>query len=202
MADVTQICNMALARIGQQPINDINDDSPVARACLSLYEDTVREVARSHPWNCLKARADLAQNATAPEFGWAYAYTMPTDCVRVIDVNGYDPIYTPAIYEINGRDILTDDDECKMTYIRYNEDPTGFDSLLVRSIVTLLASYLAGRIAQDDARSMTLREEYERTTLRIARKVDANEQKRRRYPWHRDSEWVQARYYNSTVSDV
>ena len=182
-------------RIGQNVINDIDDTSdPTARIAKVFYEDVVKEVLRSHPWNCLKRRAVLAKNTTGPDFGWENSFTMPTECHRLITVNGYDSDYVQDYYEIEGRDILTDAEECKITYVLYSEDTTKYDALLIQAIVTLLASRLASKIGKDDQLSQALLTEYTRVSLPRAQKVDGNEQKRRAYVPSAHSSWVKARY--------
>jgi hypothetical protein len=64
MSQVSQVnlCNLALGKMGAQPITSINDlTSQSAIACNNFFQQTFLEVARSHPWNCLKRRQVLAQ---------------------------------------------------------------------------------------------------------------------------------------------
>lgn len=87
----TDICNLALARVGAQTIMDIDDaDSKGARACKNAFESTIREVSRCAIWNTLKARAALAELSTAPAFGWAKQFQLPTDFIRLFKLNGVD----------------------------------------------------------------------------------------------------------------
>jgi len=198
MASKTDIASQALLRIGQNVINDLDDTSdPTARIAKVFYQDVVREVTRSHGWNCLKSRANLALNTQPPSFGWVSSFTLPTECVRLITVNGYDDSYVQDIYEIEGRNILTDAVECKITYIPYTPDTTKYDPLLVQAIVTLLASRLASKIGKDDRLSQTLLSEYHQVSLPKAQKIDGNEQKRRRYNPSAHSTWVRSRFYNN-----
>lgn len=58
----TDIANLALAEIGQQPISSIEDTtSNAARICSSVFWHCVGKVGRSHNWNCLQRRQDLTQ---------------------------------------------------------------------------------------------------------------------------------------------
>lgn len=181
----TQLSNLALSRIGETTIVDINDTTnDAARQCKLHLEPVIREVGRAHKWNCLKARAQLAQNVvTQPYDEWLYSYTLPTNCLQLVKVNGYsaDTAYIQDNFEIEGRNILTDAEECMISYIEYTDDVTVFDSLLDRAIVTLLASYLASIIAGDDKLAIALRDEFEDVVLPRASRVDSMEQKRRKY---------------------
>lgn len=59
---ITDICNLALMRIGQNKIQSITDQSDGnAIACNVGYQQALSEVSRESPWNCLKKRAFLPQ---------------------------------------------------------------------------------------------------------------------------------------------
>ncbi len=83
----TTIANLALARLGNSTITDITEDTEIARACQLLYEPTRKELLRSHRWNFAQKRATLTQLADAPLFGWDHAYQLPSDYMRVCEVN-------------------------------------------------------------------------------------------------------------------
>lgn len=200
MPSPTEIANMAFAKIGQAPIDDIDDTSDnVARDAKLVYEDIVREVLRSHPWNCLKTRAVLAVNTAAPSFGWSYSYTLPSQCLRVCTVNGYSTTssYVQDYFEIESRDILTDADECKITYIQYSADTTKYDPLLIQAIVLKLGAHLALKTAKDPQLAMALIQEYDKVTLPTAQRVDGNERYPRETTNASRSSWVRSRYYST-----
>ncbi len=56
------ICNIALSKIGAQPINSMLDQaSPSALACNVNFQLCYLEVSRSSRWNCLLTTANLTQ---------------------------------------------------------------------------------------------------------------------------------------------
>lgn len=58
----TDIANLALMEIGQQPIDDIeslNGEAPAV--CRAAFWQSAREVGRSHNWRCLNKRIRLVQ---------------------------------------------------------------------------------------------------------------------------------------------
>lgn len=64
---LTDVANLALLEIGAQPIEDIDQENgESAPACRSAIWQAVREVGRSHNWNCLKLRANLTQLTFGP----------------------------------------------------------------------------------------------------------------------------------------
>jgi hypothetical protein len=193
----TDICNLALARVGAQSIMDIDDaDSKGARACKNAYDANLREVLRARPWNCLSDRAELAELTTPPAFGFAKQFQLPTNFVRLTKLNGVevDDDEPGDYFKIEkGKHLLTDADEAKIQYVAYSDDPNDYDALLVDCVVVLLASKIAVPMRQDEAMASNLRGEYERVTLPRAGKTDGNERKSRRYDPCSESRFINAR---------
>jgi hypothetical protein len=62
LLSVTDICNLALLRLGQRKIAAITDQTDGnAIACNVGYGQALGEVSRAQPWSCLKKRAFLGQ---------------------------------------------------------------------------------------------------------------------------------------------
>lgn len=58
----TAIANLALGKVGQQAIGDIDDtNSNAAQQCAANFWQVVRQVGRAHNWNCLQKRRALTQ---------------------------------------------------------------------------------------------------------------------------------------------
>jgi hypothetical protein len=194
MSSKTDVANQALGRIGAKTIMDLDDEANTfARVVKNVYELSVRELARSHPWNCLKARQNLAQLTAEPEFGFTYQYQLPTDCVRLLTVNGYDPGSREDVFLVEGRKILTDAEEAKITFIKYQDDPSQYDPLMVEALVVLLASKISITIRQDEGLARSFKEEYERIALPKARRSDGQEDTQPRVSMTHDSLWIRSR---------
>lgn len=78
---ITDIANLALLEIGNQPITDIDDlNGEAPAACRAAFWQAVREVGRSHNWNCLKKRANLTllslqgSSSFGTSLGWPGCY--------------------------------------------------------------------------------------------------------------------------------
>jgi hypothetical protein len=112
-----------------------------------------------------------------------------------LTVNGYEGQYVQDVYEVEGRKILTDAEECKITYVGYTADTSKYDSLLISCIVALLAAHLALKTAKDPNLSARMRQEYEQVILPRARQIDGNEQNRRKYNMAAHSGWLRSRAY-------
>ena len=176
MASVVDMCNSALNLLGASTISAFTDDSKNARLCNQRYEPVRNRVFRSHAWNCLHKRVQLAQNSTAPVVEYSNAYALPSDCLRVLKVhNGTtDSIASNIDYKLEGRNIVTDEGTIFLIYIALDTDPNNYDTYLQESISHQLAADLAYAITNN----ATLAEKYMTRAderLREARFIDATE---------------------------
>jgi hypothetical protein len=174
MASEVDICNRALQKLGAKRITALSDDSVNARACNSAYSHVRDAELRAHPWNFAIARAELAADATAPDWGRANAYQLPSNFLCM--VNDYpEDNDNSKDWVIEGRKILTDDsDPIYIRYIKKETDTSQFDSLFVEALATKLAFELCEEITQSNTKKEGLRQDYEQV-IRNARRMNAIE---------------------------
>jgi len=176
MASVVDMCNSALNLLGASTISALTDDSKNARLCNQRYESVRNRVFRSHAWNCLHKRVQLAQNSTAPVVEYSNAYALPSDCLRVLKVhNGTtDSIKSAIDYKLEGKNVVTDEGTIFLIYIALVTDPNEYDSYLQESISHQIAADLCYAITNN----ATLANNYMARAderLREARFIDASE---------------------------
>ncbi len=143
MTDV-DLCNMALVLIGDQEISTLDDANDRARAAKRFYAPTRDAVLRAHPWNFAIVRSgSLSPDATAPTFGWDYAFTLPTSpyCLRVLGINEEYEGEIPWIVE--GRKLLTDEATVYIRYISRVTTVDNFDSLFTDTLSARLGAVFA-----------------------------------------------------------
>mgnify|MGYP003150135066 FL=1 len=171
MASDVDIANSALNNLGASNINSLTEDSVAARICNQRYEFVRDSVFRAHPWNCLVKRASLAQNSTAPDWQYTYAFTLPTDpyCLRVLRVEDLD-----TDYQVEGRTIAANTSTMKIKYVGRITDPNEYDMLLIECLSARLASDIAYAITNNNTLTATMWEMYNQK-LSEARFVDASE---------------------------
>jgi hypothetical protein len=154
MTSTVDIANYALNIIGASNISALDENSKAARLVNQRYEGVRDAVFRSHPWNCLIRRAELAQETEAPAFGYAYQYALPTSpyCLRVLEFsNGslsypQDNMFSNSggpVYVIEGRKLLTDEGTARIKYIGRVADPNEYDASLIEALSARLASEIA-----------------------------------------------------------
>lgn len=169
------ICNQALIKISEQTIVSLDENSDGARLCNLLYDQALEEVLREYPWGCAKSRAILVKTDD-PIFGYEFAYTLPADFIRLVQVyetNGeWDPNYYWAIE--NGK-LLTDVDGISVVYIKWLEDAKDLDALAALALISKLAMKMAFARTQSKKFVETLLLEYETYILPRARSIDTHE---------------------------
>jgi len=152
----TSIVNLALARIGAKRINSLSTDTTLeAIHGRTHYEHTRDALLRSHVWRFAMARAELEEDADAPDFEWDNQFILPADCLRVVAL--YD---TDSSYVVEGERILTDDTEVNLIYIKRATDPGKFDPLFVEALALALALKLVMPLSQDKVLRRELEVEY------------------------------------------
>lgn len=183
MASETSIVNQALALIGQQKLSSLNDSSPSAQAAALVFSDIRDAVLRDHKWNFAATRVKLARLAETPISEWVYCYQLPSDFIRLL------PTENEAVYEVEGRKILSNESELIIKYIKQEKDTNIYDPMFVRALIHRLGSELANTIAGSVSLSNDLYEKYSRL-LAEARGVDAREGRKQKF---RKTSWVKAR---------
>lgn len=83
MADLVQIANLSLSRIGtRSTISDTAEDSPEARAFTIVYEQARDETLEAADWGFARAQRALADLGTPP-VDWQFRYAYPSDCLKI-----------------------------------------------------------------------------------------------------------------------
>lgn len=101
-ASRVDICNLALLKLGSgSKITALTDNSVAARALSVTYDLIRRAELRAHYWAFAIKRAALPAT-TPPAWGYTAAYTVPVDCLRVIQVNQF--YLTPGLLDYNTAD--------------------------------------------------------------------------------------------------
>ena len=169
MASVVDICNGALNQLGASTILSLTEDSKNARLCNARYTQVRDSLFRSHPWNCLIKRVELAKDTATPSWGFSYQFTLPADCLRVLTILNYD-----YDYKIEGRKIVANHGTVKIQYVSRITDPNQYDELLRETISAALAADIAYAITSSNKHTI---EEYLEIIekLKEARFVDATE---------------------------
>lgn len=144
------VCNLALANLGQPSIQSWDDENERARKCKLFYPVALAETFRSHPWKFAETVEPLAE-VDAHFAGWRHCYKYPAAAANVQSVRvGRKPVpfQVTSIPKI-GRLIVCDAGGALAVYTRREEDVSQWDESFVRVMTWTLASDLALPLTQD-----------------------------------------------------
>ena len=163
-----QICNMALTKIGVDRIISLDDAVKQAELCKESYPVIRDEFLGSHPWNFAITRTSLAAESTAPSWGFARQFPLPTDCLRVLEV------YTDLDWHREGNKLLCDETVLYIKYIKKETDVSKYNPTFSEALSCHLAAHLCYSLVQ----STTLRDQLlneAKSKSQTARSFDAQE---------------------------
>lgn len=198
MASTTQIANQALTKLGAARITDLADISQKnARTLNAIYTAKRDAELAAAPWTFAIKRASIPASTTAPDFGWAYSYPMPTDFLRLVQVGDAYVFYETdeALFSVEsdpatGRQaVLTDSaSPLQIRYVYRVTNPGLHPALFDEALACRLAAEACEDITQNLSKRQAAWEEHKQA-LRAARRVNAIEQPPQRNP---NGSWVSA----------
>jgi len=161
MPTKTDIANIALAKFREGRITNIesNTDS-VAVVMNDQYDHALELLLEEHRWNFAGKRVTLTQVSDKPPFGWDYKYQLPSDIIRLKDVNGEDVEASSRHYVVEGDKLLTNDKTVTITYTAKVTDVNLFSPSFIESLAFKLASLVCGRLTGDTELAIALDRQY------------------------------------------
>lgn len=201
MSSRTAIINRSCIRAGVNIIASPDEDTEQARKTKAVFDQLARAELRKQAWSFSKKRATLAALADAPLFDFNTAYDLPSDCLRVISVNGnwvFNSIRegTPdsdSYYTIEGRTILLKDTGAlQLVYVGdFSMSPALWDSAFEDAFVLRLAGEIVPSLTKNLALKQDIRNDY-KDAIMEARRTNAIELPPQPIP---DDSWVLSRYW-------
>jgi hypothetical protein len=155
---------MALSHIGSEArVSSISppDGSVEAGHCATFYDQARTELLEPGNWRFALKRATLSQT-TNLSTAWAYAYTLPSDCLRALrvlrpgvgvtvftqDTAALADDRDSAPFDLEGDVLYTNEVDAVLLYSKDVTDTTKFTASFTTAFGYLLASYLAGPIVK------------------------------------------------------
>lgn len=154
------VCNLALQKLGADRIVSLTEDSRNARSMNACYEHIRDTEIRRHNWNFSRKRTTLAPSATEPDHDYLYAFSVPTDYLRLLP-----PSYNGLDWRLESHEgqtsILTNDgDTLEINYIAKITDPTRFDPSFTEMLACRLADHCCEEITQSNQKKKDIRDDY------------------------------------------
>ena len=169
MASVTEICNKALSKVGDEiTITTLEEDSKAARYCKLLYDPTRNFLLRQYAWRFALKRYSLAPTGEKPAFGEGNVFNVPKDCLRVLKTENDDP------FTVEGNSIIYGSNVLNFIGITNVSDSNLFDSCFVEVLATQLAIELCIPLTGDLQAKQQLKQDFAEQ-IRVAKKCSAFE---------------------------
>jgi hypothetical protein len=139
----TQVVNLALTKLGQDRVININDDVEIARVIRSIWDLTLDCVLADHPWKFAILRTTLPALAAAPAYGWEREFAIPEECLRLVQVGDDWIFYTgeAPTFALEGGSILTDEEApLRVRYVQRIINVGLWPPLFARAVAMRLAA--------------------------------------------------------------
>lgn len=167
LASETDIFDMALDLLDEEPILGDTDRRPAVRFMKRNYPMLRDAMLELHPWKFALARLGLTADVEAPAFGWSARFRLPNDCLRLLPLTvGGDARGREIRYAQEDGFILCD--EGAPLYIRYvkrQENTARFSPLFVQALALTLAARAAHKITGKASYAERLTAEMQRAVL-------------------------------------
>lgn len=159
MASIVDICNLALAHLGNRaqvvsiaPV----DGSVESDYCARFFPMARDEVLELADWSFARSRVSLAPLSINPSSTWAYAYERPANCLvprRIMTGDARAHEDDSFAFEEEGRAIFCNQALASLVFTQPMEDPTRFSPGFTTALSYKLAAYLAGPVLRGEAGS-------------------------------------------------
>ena len=167
----TQIVNLALTRIGEDPILTFDDEGKAAALARLHYPVVIAKMLREYTWNHSKKQGTLTPILPAPVFRFANRYPRPADFVRLValenDRDARWQVYVDGIYTDLGPPVNAE-------WIEDHGNVTIYDASFVDAVSLECAHRWVTPLAKSVALKTEIRSEFN-DSISLARAIDAIE---------------------------
>ena len=184
------IVNMALGLVGREPIPSGAQPGSKAERQALVYIETVRDaLLEEHPWNFATVQlADLTESTTVPADGYAHAYELPADFIRLNEADS--DLCQP--WSIRGRTVVTNRKPTAIAYVRRETDDSRWPAQLKDIWAARLAEKIAHSVGSSEMRRILKSDKRDLAEL-LGRAKQLDGQASVRHTARRDPSWLTAR---------
>lgn len=154
------VINYALVLCGATTVTSITDDTPNARALNTVYDFARKNFLTDNKWSFSTTRSTLATVSTA-SIAWlhndeSYAYTKPTGCLRIWEVNT-----THVVWREESDYIIANVADLGIKWAYDQTDHTKWQPAAVEAFCYKLASEIAFQVLNSATKAEALKKFYE-----------------------------------------
>ena len=160
MVAPVDIVNSALRRLGGTRIVDINQTIQNADVARDIYDGLLEDTLRRHKWKFASKTVKLARLTEVPTFEFDYAYALPSDWLRNVEVSPDIEGVGHMVYRIEivgnpgeeKRVLVSSEEDVYLRYVSFLENPNFWTADFKEAFTLILARELA--IALTSSRSL------------------------------------------------
>lgn len=172
MPSKVSLMNRALRLVNGKPLTSPDEAGAHAMLVSMAWDDVLATVLGDHAWQHFIRWEALPRLDKAPAFGPAYAYRLPPDCLRLVDVRSSGDLSAPgADYYLAGQDVYTDASPCYARYVAMDTATQMWPPHFCEAFCLRLAAEIAPGIGTDSGLPIKLRQMYLQS-LEMARLTD------------------------------
>lgn len=192
MSSNVSIANRALAKLGDDRLLLLTDDTKAGRTLNGMFNEVRDAELREANWKFAIRRAQLPALTTAPSWGYAYQYPLPADYLAMVQINDFyvrGNKQKPP-YSIEAGMILTDmAAPLKVRYISRVENAGLYDPLFVEAFACKLAMEACETLTQSETKYARCEKAYKEALIKALMR-DAIEKAPDELPW---GSWLDSR---------
>ena len=115
----------------------------------SIFETVAKSALRSFPWGFATTFAVLTANSNVAPHGFSHAYTIPADCLRVVDVRQHNDLRAPkGRFVVSGKLLYANVSPCNARYVRADLNPADWPDDFCDAVSCRIAAEIANLSAQ------------------------------------------------------
>lgn len=143
-----EICNLALDYLGTGNIISLDEQfNDNAKLCKRWYDVTRKSLLKDLNASFAIKRRTLAVLSSTPVYGRTYQYQLPSDCIKLLNVDSPLDIQD---YQIEGNKLLYDNNsELNIRYIYDCQDVSLFDDEFIECLALYIAANICLKVTQD-----------------------------------------------------
>lgn len=181
----TDICNLALDLLSAGTVQNVVEPSSATEELLNRWYDLCRKKClREHPWNFAAKRAVLSASSPSPTFGYAKAFPVPADFVRILYlstdlITDQETIMPSDQYQFENGSILLstnygDASSVNLVYIYDITEVSRMDPLFIELLAYDIATSVAYKVTENNSNIQRLGEILKQKAS-IAKAIDGQE---------------------------
>ncbi|MCM1237029.1 MAG: hypothetical protein NC489_43695 [Ruminococcus flavefaciens] len=114
-----------------------------------IFDHVAEQSLRAHAWGFAQKFVILEPASVKPAHGYAHAYVLPADCVKMIDVHCSSDLRSPdARFQAVGRSVYTHVDPCYARYVYRELNPENWPADFCDAVACQIAYEIAALSAE------------------------------------------------------